>query len=161
MNYLIRKIEAKDNAAMAQIIRNIFEELNAPKEGTAYADPYLETLSEVYQAENGAYFVIEVNEEVKGGSGIAPLSNDTSGICELQKMYFAPEIRGFGIAQELMKACLEFAKHSGYKKCYLETLPYMEAAQKLYRKFDFEYIDASLGCTGHSACHVFMIKDLE
>lgn len=161
MNYTIRKIEAKDNAAMAQIIRNIFEELNAPKEGTAYADPHLETLSEVYLSENEVYFVVEVNDEVKGGAGIAPLSNDTSGICELQKMYFAPEIRGFGIAQELLKKCLEFAKEVGYNKCYLETLPYMEAAQKLYKKFDFNYIDAPLGETGHSACHIFMIKDLE
>lgn len=161
MNFTIRKIEAKDNAAMAQIIRNIFEELNAPKVGTAYADPYLDKLSEVYLAENEIYFTVEVNGEVKGGAGIAPLANDNSGICELQKMYFAPEIRGLGIAQELMKACLEFAKQVGFKKCYLETLPYMEAAQKLYRKFDFEYIDAPIGDTGHSSCHVFMLKDLK
>lgn len=161
MNYTIRKIEAKDNAVMAQIIRNIFEELNAPKEGTAYADPYLNSLSDVYLSENEAYFVVEMNGDVKGGAGIAPLANDNSGICELQKMYFAPEIRGFGIAQELLKKCLEFAKQAGYAKCYLETLPYMEAAQKLYKKFDFQYIDAPIGETGHSSCHVFMLKDLE
>lgn len=161
MNYTIRKIEAKDNATIAEIIRTIFEELNAPKEGTAYADPHLNSLSEVYLSENEVYFVIEIDGKVKGGAGIAPLSNDTSGICELQKMYFAPEIRGFGIAQELLKKCLEFAKEAGYNKCYLETLPYMEAAQKLYKKFDFKYIDAPLGETGHSACHVFMIRNLE
>lgn len=160
MNYTIRKIEAKDNADLALIIRNIFEELNAPKEGTAYADPYLDKLSEVYQAENEIYFVVEVNGEVKGGAGIAPLANDNSGICELQKMYFTLEIRGLGIAQDLLQKCLDFAKEMGYKKCYLETLPYMEAAQKLYKKFDFEYINAPIGDTGHSSCHVFMLKDL-
>ncbi|SEP55001.1 GNAT family N-acetyltransferase [Flavobacterium urocaniciphilum] len=161
MIYTIRKIEAKDNAAMAQIIRKIFDELNAPKEGTAYADPFLDRLSEVYLNQNEKYFVVEINGEIKGGAGIAPLANDDSGICELQKMYFAPEIRGFGIAQEVMRHCLEFAKQAGFKKCYLETLPYMEAAQKLYRKFDFEYIDAPIGDTGHSSCHVFMLRDLE
>lgn len=161
MNYTIRKIEAKDNATLAQIIRNIFEELNAPKVGTAYADPHLDNLSEVYQAENEAYFVVEFNGEVKGGAGIAPLTKEMDSICELQKMYFDPEIRGFGIAQELLKKCLEFAKQAGYNKCYLETLPYMEAAQKLYKKFDFEYIKAPMGDTGHSSCHVFMLKDLE
>lgn len=161
MIYTIRKIEAKDNTAMAQIIRNIFDELNAPKEGTAYADPFLDRLSEVYLNQNEKYFVVEINGEIKGGAGIAPLANDDSGICELQKMYFAPEIRGFGIAQEVMRNCLEFAKQAGFIKCYLETLPYMEAAQKLYRKFDFEYIDAPIGDTGHSSCHVFMLRDLE
>lgn len=160
MNYTIRKIEAKDNADLALIIRNIFEELNAPKEGTAYADPFLDKLSEVYQAENEMYFVVEIDGKVKGGAGISVLANQNDAICELQKMYFAPEIRGFGIAQELLKKCLDFAKEVGYTKCYLETLPYMEAAQKLYKKFDFEYIDAPLGCTGHSSCHIFMLKDL-
>ena len=161
MNFTIRKIEAKDNAALAQIIRNIFDELNAPKVGTAYADPYLDSLFEVYLAENEIYFVVEVDGEIKGGAGIAPLANDTSGICELQKMYFAPEIRGFGIAQVLMKTCLDFAKEAGFKKCYLETLPFMEAAQKLYQKFGFEYIEAPIGDTGHSSCPVFMLKNLE
>lgn len=161
MKYTIRKIEKNDNATMAQIIRNIFEELNAPKVGTAYADPHLDSLSEVYLSENEVYFVVEVDGEIKGGAGIAPLDNDNSGICELQKMYFAPEIRGFGIAQELMKVCLKFAKEVGFKKCYLETLPFMEAAQKLYQKFDFEYIEAPLGETGHSSCPVFMLKNLE
>jgi len=160
MIYTIRKIEEKDNAAMAQIIRNIFDELNAPKEGTAYADPFLDRLSEVYLNQNEKYFVVEVDGVIKGGAGIAPLANDDSGICELQKMYFAPEIRGLGIAQEVMRNCLGFAKQAGFKKCYLETLSYMEAAQKLYKKFDFDYIDAPIGDTGHNSCQVFMLRDL-
>lgn len=172
MNYTIRKIEPKDNLKIASVIRNVFEELDAPKEGTAYADPHLDSLSEVYQAENEVYFVVEgtssdlsvqKNEEpiVLGGCGIGNLIDTEFKICELQKMYLTKEARGKGIAQELLKKCLEFAKQAGYEKCYLETLPFMEAAQKMYVKSGFTYIDAPLGCTGHSACHVFMIKDLE
>ena len=74
MNYTIRKIESKDNAAMAKIIRTVFHELDAPKEGTAYADPILDTLSKVYVRPNEIYFVVEVDGEVLGGSGIIPLS---------------------------------------------------------------------------------------
>lgn len=160
MDFTIRRIEQKDNAKMAQIIRAIFHELDAPKEGTAYADPILDVLSEVYVNSNEVYFVVEVNGEVLGGSGIAPLAGNNPNICELQKMYFAPELRGKGIAQVLIEKCLSFAKEVGYDQCYLETLPFMTAAQKLYKKVGFQYMDAPLGCTGHGSCDVFMIKDL-
>ena len=38
-NWIIRKIEKKDNQVVAQLIRAVFDELNIPKVGTAYADP--------------------------------------------------------------------------------------------------------------------------
>lgn len=160
MNYTIRKIEPKDNLKIASVIRNIFEELDAPKVGTAYADPHLDTLFEVYQAENEIYFVVEADGIILGGCGIGNLIDSEFKICELQKMYLAKEARGKGIAKELMQKCLEFAKQVGYDKCYIETLPFMKDAQKLYVKSGFAYIDAPLGSTGHNACDVFMIKDL-
>jgi putative acetyltransferase len=160
MNYTIRKIEPKDNLKIASVIRNIFEELEAPKVGTAYADPHLNTLFEVYQAENEIYFVVEEDEIILGGCGIGNLMDAEFKICELQKMYLAKEARGKGIAQELMQKCLAFAKQAGYDKCYIETLPFMKDAQKLYVKSGFTYIDGPMGSTGHNACDVFMIKDL-
>lgn len=160
MNYTIRKIEPKDNLKIASVIRNIFEELDAPKVGTAYADPHLNTLSEVYEAENEIYFVVEEDGIILGGCGIGKLIDAEFKICELQKMYLAKETRGKGIAKELMQKCLEFAKQVGYDKCYIETLPFMKDAQKLYVKSGFTYIDGPMGSTGHNACDVFMIKDL-
>ena len=160
MNYTIRKIEPKDNLKIASVIRNIFEELDAPKVGTAYADPHLNTLYEVYQAKNEIYFIVEEDGIILGGCGIGNLMDAEFKICELQKMYLAKEARGKGIAKELMQKCLEFAKQVGYDKCYIETLPFMKDAQKLYVKSGFAYIDAPLGSTGHNACDVFMIKDL-
>ena len=160
MNYTIRKIEPKDNLKIASVIRNIFEELDAPKVGTAYADPHLNTLFEVYQAKNEIYFIVEEDGIILGGCGIGNLMDAEFKICELQKMYLAKEARGKGIAKELMQKCLEFAKQVGYDKCYIETLPFMKDAQKLYVKSGFAYIDAPLGSTGHNACDVFMMKDL-
>lgn len=160
MNYTIRKIEPKDNLKIASVIRNIFEELDAPKIGTAYADPHLNTLFEVYQAENEIYYIVEEDEIILGGCGIGNLIDSEFKICELQKMYLAKKARGKGIAQELMRNCLEFAKQAGYHKCYIETLPFMKDAQKLYIKSGFTYIDGPMGSTGHNACDVFMIKDL-
>lgn len=160
MNYIIREIEPKDNLKIATVIRNVFEELNAPKVGTAYADPHLNTLFEVYQAKNEIYFIVEMDGTILGGCGIGNLVEAEFKICELQKMYLAKEARGKGIAKELMQKCLSFAKQVGYDKCYIETLPFMKDAQKLYVKSGFNYIDGPIGATGHNACDVFMIKDL-
>jgi putative acetyltransferase len=142
------------------VIRNVFEELDAPKVGTAYADPYLNILFEVYQDDAEIYFVVEKDEIILGGCGIGKLIDAEIKICELQKMYLAKEARGKGIAKELMQKCLIFAKQVGYDKCYIETLPFMKDAQKLYVKSGFTYIDGPLGATGHTTCDVFMIKDL-
>ena len=160
MNYIIREIESKDNLKIAAVIRNVFEELDAPKVGTAYADPHLNTLFEVYQDDTEIYFVVEKDEIILGGCGIGKLIDAEIKICELQKMYLAKAARGKGIAKELMQKCLAFAKQVGYDKCYIETLPFMKDAQKLYVKSGFTYIDGPMGATGHNACDVFMIKDL-
>ena len=157
---LIREIQQKDNQQIAHVIREIFHELDAPKVGTAYADPILDTLFEVYQYKKTKYYVVENNGEVVGGCGIAPLENGDSLICELQKMYFAPEIRGTGFAELIIKKCLEFAKEAGFEMCYLETVSFMTAAQKLYKRIGFECIDGPMGNTGHNSCEVWMLKKL-
>jgi putative acetyltransferase len=157
---LIREIQQKDNEQIASVIRTIFHELDAPKVGTAYADPILDTLFEVYQESKTKYFVVEKEGKIVGGCGIAPLENEEEHICELQKMYFAPEIRGTGYAELIIAKCLEFAKEVGFESCYLETLSFMTAAQKLYKRIGFENIDAPMGNTGHNSCEVWMIKKL-
>jgi uncharacterized protein YozE (UPF0346 family) len=40
--WIIRKIEQKDNTAVAELIQAVFDEPNIPKVGTAYEDVYLD-----------------------------------------------------------------------------------------------------------------------
>lgn len=159
-NGLIRKIEKKDNAAVAQLIRSVFDELNIPKVGTAYEDPYLDLMYEEYNKPRSVYYVVEQDGKIIGGAGIAPLENEAPIICELQKMYFLPDTRGKGIGSQMMAICLQSAREFGFEKCYLETMPFMHAAQKLYKKSGFQYIDEPMGCTGHTSCPVWMLLDL-
>lgn len=161
MNHIvIREIQKRDNPAIAVIVRTVLMEMGAPKVGTAYADPHLDFLFETYSEPKSVYFVVENNEKIIGGAGIGPLENDENSICELQKMYFLPEARGMGFGIQMMDRCLKAAKDFGYKKCYLETLPTMLAAQKLYQKAGFEYLCEPLGATGHTSCPVWMLKEL-
>jgi putative acetyltransferase len=159
-NFLIREIKPKDNAKIAKAIREVLIEFGVPKVGTAYADTILDTLSEAYTDQNSIYFVIEKNGEIFGGAGVKQLANYKGNVCELQKMYFLPEARGIGLGSKMMETCLQKAKEFGFEKCYLETLPYMEDARKLYRKVGFKDLDAPMGDTGHYSCNLWMLKDL-
>ena len=157
----IREIQKQDNAQMAAIVRDVLMDFGAPKVGTAYADPYLDTLFEVYDVPRAIYFVVESNGKILGGAGIMQLENAEAAICELQKMYFLPDIRGLGFGTKLMNLCLDKAKEFGFESCYIETMTYMDAAQKLYRKSGFEYLDQQIGNTGHNSCEVWMLKKLK
>jgi len=157
---IIREIQKADNVAIAKVIRDVLIEHNVPKVGTAYADPSLDFMFENYSEEKVAYFVVENERKIIGGAGIASLENGPKEICELQKMYFLSEARGFGLGVKLMEVCLEKARQFEFKKCYLETMPYMTNAQNLYKKSGFQYLDKPLGNTGHNACPVWMLKEL-
>jgi putative acetyltransferase len=159
-NYSIRKIKKEDNSAVAALIRAVFDELNIPKVGTAYEDPYLDLMFEEYSKPKSIYYVVEKEGRIIGSAGVAQLENEAESICELQKMYFLPETRGLGIGSQMMAKCLQSAKDFGFEKCYLETMPFMLDAQKLYKKVGFEYICSPMGNTGHTSCPVWMLKEL-
>lgn len=157
-DFIIREIEPKDNLQLANVIRTVIVEMGAPKTGTAYEDKATDEMFETYQKEKAAYFVVEHNNEVVGGGGIAQLDNFEGNTCELQKMYFLPIARGKGLGTKLISVCLDRAKEIGFENCYLETLPYMEAAVKLYKKYGFTDLDEPMGNTCHYSCNVWMIK---
>lgn len=156
----IREIKQEDNPQIAKVIRKVLIELGVPKVGTAYEDKTLDCMYETYNKPKSAYFVVDFNGKIIGGAGISKLDNYKGNICELQKMYYLPEARGKGLGDIMMKVCLDKAKLFGFKKCYLETLPYMTDAQKLYKKNGFDYIENPLGDTGHYSCDVWMLKEL-
>ncbi|VXC32946.1 GNAT family N-acetyltransferase [Maribacter litoralis] len=159
-NVIIREIRKEDNPQVARVIRQVLEDLGVPKVGTAYEDPSLDNMYEHYDKPKATYFVIEENGSILGCAGVAQLDNYKGNVCELQKMYFLQEARGKGVGHKMINVCLDKAKEYGFDACYLETMPYMDAAQKLYKKMGFEYIDARMGDTGHYSCPVFMLKTL-
>lgn len=158
--YIIREIQPKDNEQIAQVIRTVLIELGVPKVGTAYEDEALNDMYTTYNKARSAYYVVEHLQKIVGGAGIAQLDNYDGNICEFQKMYFLKETRGKGLGSEMIATCLADAKKFGFKKCYLETMPYMNSAKALYAKNGFTTLDKPVGNTGHYSCNVWMLKDL-
>ena len=157
---IIIAIKKEDNKHLAKVIRQVLVDLGVPKIGTAYADKALDCMFETYQGDRSVYFVVEENGTIIGGAGIAALENYDGNICELQKMYFLETARGRGLGKIMMGHCLEAAVSFSFESCYIETMTYMTAAQNLYKKSGFQYLDGPLGDTGHFSCPVQMLKKL-
>ncbi|RYZ40563.1 MAG: GNAT family N-acetyltransferase [Myxococcaceae bacterium] len=156
----LRPIEARDDAAVAAVIRAVMPEFGANGPGFALHDPEVDAMSAAYTRPRHAYFVVEHEGQVVGGGGIAPLDGGAPDVCELRKMYFLPQARGHGAGERLLRHCLEYARGAGYRQCYLETLAGMAQAQKLYQRLGFETLRAPMGSTGHFGCDRWYALDL-
>ncbi|OOG50278.1 GNAT family N-acetyltransferase [Rhodanobacter sp. C01] len=158
--FLIRPITVSDNAAMAAIIRRVMPEFGADGPGFAIHDAEVDHMHEAYAQPRSAYFVVEHDDHIVGGGGVAPLENAEPDVCELRKMYFLPQARGIGAGTAMMQRCLDAARSFGFRRCYLETLTGMDAAQALYTRSGFTPLCAPMGGTGHFSCDRFFIRDL-
>ena len=159
-DFLIRPIQAGDDAVMARIIRIVMPEFGAVGSGFAIADPEVDWMSRAYAEPRCAYFVVERDGDVLGGGGVAPLVGGDADVCELRKMYFLRAARGMGAGSAMMTRCLQAAREVGFKRCYLETLSGMDAAMRLYERAGFRRISGSMGATGHGGCNTFYLMDL-
>lgn len=68
-NLRVRPIAARDDAAMAAIVRDVFREYGMDKmEGVSLHDPDLDRLTGLYRDNGGHYWVLERDGQVVGAS---------------------------------------------------------------------------------------------
>ena len=156
----IRPIQKEDNQDLALIIRNTLAEFDANHPGTVFFDPTTDHLYELFRKELSAYFVALMDGNIVGGGGIFPTEGLPSDTCELVKMYLVPEVRGIGLGRTIIEKCLETAREFGFSRIYLETMPELRLALKVYEKFGFTYLDGPIGNSGHFGCALHMSRYL-
>ncbi len=157
----IRPITPADNKPLAVIIRNALAEFGANKPGTVYYDPTTDALFELFRRPGSVYLVAEQEGRLLGGAGIFPSEGLPPGVCELVKMYLHPAARGMGLGRNLISRCLDWARAGNYHKIYLETMPELKQAVRVYEQFGFTGLDGPMGNTGHFGCEVWMSMDLD
>ena len=154
-------IEAKYNTAIAAIIRAALEEFGANKPGTVYFDSSTDALYELFNTTaNSQYYIALQNNIVVGGAGIFPTEGLPNNTCELVKMYLHPSARNIGLGKKMIQFCMASAKQLGFTKLYLETLPELDKAVKVYEMLGFQYLNKPLGNSGHTGCNIWMIQDV-
>ena len=156
----IRPIRQDDDPSVAAIIRGVMTEFGAVGCGFLIEDDEIEAMAAAYPPPRAAFFVVEAEGSLQGCGGMGPLAGGGEHVCELRKMYFLPELRGRGAGSLLMREILQAARAAGYRQCYLETMPGMAEARRLYERHGFRQLEAPLGDTGHHGCQSWMIRDL-
>ena len=153
-------IQKSDNQQLATIIRSCFHDFNVTTAGTVYEDPTTDHLSELFNKENSALFVVEVDGELCGCCGIFPTEGLLQHCAELVKFYIHKDYRGKGLGNKLMQKSIEFAKSAGFTSIYIESLPEFSTAVSMYERQGFHYLERPLGNSGHTGCDLWMLKDL-
>lgn len=156
----IRTILPADNPAIAAIIRETLTEFGLNRPGTAYYDAATDDMYGSFLAPGSRYHVGLLNDRIIGGGGVYPSDGLPEGICEMVKMYLAPSARGRGLGKQLIEECVEFARQYGYKQMYIETMPELDTAVAIYKKFGFRHLPGPIGNTGHYGCSLWLLKNL-
>ena len=158
---IIREVEKEDNALLASMIRQVFEEHDAPQEGTVYSDPTTDDLYGLFRKERSVLWVAEVDSIPVGCCGIYPTEGLKNNCAELVKFYLSESERGKGTGKVLMEQCITSARELDYGSLYLESMPHFSKAIRIYEKLGFRELNKALGNSGHTSCDIWMIKDLK
>ena len=89
-------------------------------------------------------FVCIDNDKIIGVAYIIPSGNPTDLFktewSYIRKVGVHPKYRGHGIAKDLTKMCIDFAKQSNEKTIALHTSEFMDAARHIYESLGFKVL---------------------
>lgn len=103
--------------------------------------PDLLRIKQEYIDIGGNFWVALFNDQVIGTIALVKLENHCGAI---KKMFAAKEFRGEKqVGRKLLETLVAYCKHQGYERLYLGTVEVLKAAQKFYKKHDFQLIDKS------------------
>src|SRR5262249_51836214 len=138
MNWDIRQARFEDAASLVELAARIyyetFVEFNTPENMQAYLSSSF-TLTQFQLELNdpcGAFYVAQGEKEFAGyaklQAGKPPACVTGPDPIELVRLYVDRRWQGQGLAQELLKRCLNDAKRQGYKTIYLGVWEHNERA---------------------------------
>lgn len=87
-----------------------------------------------YGLPDGRLYLAYCDGELAGCIGLRKLDG---GNCEMKRLYVRPAFRGKGIGGRLVRQIIADARKIGYSHMLLDTLPFLESALFMYRKYGF------------------------
>ncbi|MGH9658943.1 MAG: GNAT family N-acetyltransferase [Bryobacteraceae bacterium] len=98
----------------------------------------LEGLPGDYAPPAGRVLLARFGTRAAGCVAVRPLAD---GACEMKRLYVQPDFRNHKVGLALILTAITEARHIGYQRMRLDTLPGMERAIALYRSLGFREIE--------------------
>jgi putative acetyltransferase len=131
---VIRGATNADGERVIALVSTVLAEFQLPFDLDS-KDADLKDIEGSYIRAGGVFELIEdAQGKLLGTYGLFPLNDNT---CELRKMYFLPEIRGFGLGKRLLERAVDHARRLGFRAIVLETISVLQRAIHLYTRFGF------------------------
>jgi GNAT superfamily N-acetyltransferase len=86
----------------------------------------------------GGLWMAWCGTEPAGCVALRPIDATT---CEMKRLYLRPAFRGQGLGRRLAERVLTAARDAGYRQIYLDTMPSMGDAIRLYQTLGFTPIE--------------------
>lgn len=102
-------------------------------------DGELACLEEKYGMPAGRLYLARRGGEAAGCVGLWRLDGER---CEMKRLYVRPKYRGEHIGGRLVQRVIDDAREIGYSCLLLDTLPFLESAVHLYKKYGFYEIES-------------------
>lgn len=116
-------------AAMVAELVPLYGDINVPGAPSATATDM--------SPPGGTFVVLFDDGRAVAGGGIKRLDDEA---CEIKRMYVVPEMRGRGLAGQLLVALEDEARRLGYRIARLDTGPRQPHAQRLYENAGYRPI---------------------
>ncbi|MBD5520224.1 MAG: GNAT family N-acetyltransferase [Lachnospiraceae bacterium] len=101
-------------------------------------DEEIKHLETKYGLPYGRLYLAYYDGEAAGCIGLRKIDEQN---CEMKRYYVRPEFRGKKIGNQLIQQIITDAKEIGYSYMLLDTLPFLENAIFVYKKFGFYEIE--------------------
>lgn len=101
-------------------------------------DAEIKHLKAKYGMPDGRLYLVHCEEEL---AGCIALRKIDSKRCEMKRLYVHTKFRGNKIGDLLMEKIIADAKEIGYSCILLDTLPFLQPAIQLYKKYGFYEIE--------------------
>lgn len=134
MNFQIRRAVAADARAIASLLNKAFVEYQSLYTPGGFAATALTPEQVVMRINEGPVWIV-LGDELVLGTGAAIQKGEALYI---RGMAVAPEARGAGIGELLLREIERFANETGVSRLFLSTTPFLTRAIKLYERWGFQ-----------------------
>ncbi len=133
MAFLIRRYVEADHARVLELHVLGLKQFEADSPRGSW-DADIDDVAGVYLSKKGEFLVGELDGEVVAMGGFW---RKTEKVAELKRMRVHPEHQRRGYGQAILTELEKRAKAMGYSSMFLDTLPIMAPARRLYTKNGF------------------------